>query len=97
MEGEEGQGRGGPPQGPQIQTDGRCHDVMEEAPIQQGVVREKEEGRHCYSGAAPIGSLISSPMQSHFRGYWLRRRLREIMESASYEESDEEDMEYDPP
>ncbi|KAL5502541.1 hypothetical protein EMCRGX_G009337 [Ephydatia muelleri] len=34
-------------------------------------------------------------IQSHFRGYWLKRRLREIMESASYEDSDEEDMEYE--
>eukprot|EP00731_Ephydatia_muelleri_P006345 Em0003g593a len=34
-------------------------------------------------------------IQSHFRGYWLRRRLREIMESARYEDSDEEDMEYE--
>ena len=57
VEGEAGQGRGGPPQGPQIQADCSCHsatDFMEEAPIQQGVVREKEEGSHCYSGAAKL-------------------------------------------
>ena len=57
VETEAGQGGGGPPQGPQIQADGRCHsatDFMEEAPIQEGVVREKEEGFHCYSGAAKL-------------------------------------------
>ena len=57
MEGEEGQGGGGPPQGLQIQAESRCHsatDFMEEAPIQQGLVREKEEGSHCYSGAVKL-------------------------------------------
>ena len=57
MEGEEGQGGGGPPQGLQIQADSSCHsatDFMQEEPIQQGVVREKVEGSNCYSGAAKL-------------------------------------------